>query len=214
MYSCYRSPVAYVMLAAPLVRNWPDLIESFCAPSPLVHVWLCTYGTDCRLRGWGRSYIRGRLPSEHSVLKDSGWREKDQEKEREREWVRARERRTIHKSHRGVLETIEGFWEDRSHKKQRQLKGLGLAEQREWQENYSTWKMKDSQSMLEEGRAGEQKGSRREAPMAWFRNEVVRVGLAETLGTFVMMVRACPATSNFIQLLFNFIEVHNMIWKC
>ncbi|XP_012685520.1 aquaporin-7 [Clupea harengus] len=48
--------------------------------------------------------------------------------------------------------------------------------------------MKDSQSMLEEGRAGEQKGSRREAPMAWFRNEVVRVGLAETLGTFVMMV--------------------------
>ncbi|XP_062409730.1 aquaporin-7 [Sardina pilchardus] len=47
--------------------------------------------------------------------------------------------------------------------------------------------MRDSQTMLEEGRAGEQTESKG-ATMAWVRNEVVRVGLAETLSTFVMMV--------------------------
>ncbi|KAG5272854.1 hypothetical protein AALO_G00170020 [Alosa alosa] len=47
--------------------------------------------------------------------------------------------------------------------------------------------MRDSQTMLEEGRVGEQRESKG-ATMAWVRNEVVRVGLAETLGTFVMMV--------------------------
>lgn len=43
--------------------------------------------------------------------------------------------------------------------------------------------------MLEEGRTGDQRESKG-ATMAWVKNEVIRVGLAETLSTFVMMVRS------------------------